>query len=194
MQFQVILQVTYHFRWNACKAFLHYVLGFDMFVRPFDTKSAPRISREPFDLESTNFILHGHPYRHSLQPHQIWRHYLLPFGSYSEKLSKIQPPTTSFWISQEQFKHRSRNFTHLSRTFGLTNLSEMTPAAASSHHWSKFEKQPKMLHLSALFALSLMHVSQASSNFSSVCEKYRQCFHIKWRGVSPSPTLWRVAC
>ena len=35
-------------------------------VHYFDTKSAPRISRKPFDLESQN--LWGHPYRHCLQP------------------------------------------------------------------------------------------------------------------------------
>ena len=31
--------------------FRRYVIGFDMFVSSFDTKSAPQIAREPFELE-----------------------------------------------------------------------------------------------------------------------------------------------
>ena len=33
------------------EAFLPYVIGFDMFIRLVDTKSAPQISLELFDLE-----------------------------------------------------------------------------------------------------------------------------------------------
>ena len=39
---------------NACKAFLPYVIGLGH-VHLFDTQSAPRMSREPFDIESPNF-------------------------------------------------------------------------------------------------------------------------------------------
>ena len=38
------------------KAFPPYVIGFGIFVRSFNMKSAPRISREPFYLESQNFM------------------------------------------------------------------------------------------------------------------------------------------
>ena len=44
------------FRRKACKAILPYGIGDSLrSVRSFDTKSAPRMSREPFDLESPNF-------------------------------------------------------------------------------------------------------------------------------------------
>ena len=64
---------------NACKAFLSYVIRFDH-VCSFDTKSAPRISPEPFDLQSPNFTWTSIPTLSVATPHC-----LLPVGSYSGK-------------------------------------------------------------------------------------------------------------
>ena len=44
------------------------------------SETAVRISRERFDLESPNFTFTSIPV--GLQPHWIWRHWLLPVGSY----------------------------------------------------------------------------------------------------------------
>ena len=41
--------------------------------------------------------------------HRIWRHYLLPVGSYSEKNSKMPPPTASGEISPARFNPVSWN-------------------------------------------------------------------------------------
>ena len=105
-------QVT-HLNAKCLSGVSHFGIGFDHF-RSFDTKSAPRISREPFGIESSNLTRASIP-----KPHRIWRHYLLPDGSYSEK------------NSQKRFKLGSRNFTHLSRTIDPTNIPEMTSLAAS---------------------------------------------------------------
>ena len=52
-------------------------------VRSFEIKWTPRISREPFDLKSTEFHTDIHIDR--LQQHRICHHKLLPVGSYREK-------------------------------------------------------------------------------------------------------------
>ena len=49
-----------------------------------------------------------------------------------KKRSKLPPPTASGGISQEWFKLRSRNFTHLLMTIGLTNLPDTTPLTSPS--------------------------------------------------------------
>ena len=69
-------------------------------------------------------ILPEYQYRPCLKPHRIWRQYLLPIGSYSEKLLKIPLSTAVGGISREQFKLGSQHFTHLSRIFGLTKVLE----------------------------------------------------------------------
>ena len=56
---------------DLCDSFLH--------VRSFNTKSAPRISRERFDLKSPTF--YGYLHRQIPQQHRIWRQYLLYFRS-----------------------------------------------------------------------------------------------------------------
>ena len=75
----------------------------------------------------------------------------------------------------------------------------MTLPAASGRHLSMFEKWPKMPHVTALFALTIVQcsikpnaVSKASSNLSS--EEYRQRLRTKRRGVSPSQTWWWASC
>ena len=73
-----------------------------------------------------------------------------------KKLSKIPHPTVSGRISRESFKQGSRNFTYLSGSIGLINLSDMISPPASGWHLTKFEKRPKMPNMAALLALSLM--------------------------------------
>ena len=46
--------------------------------------------------------------------------------------TKIVENTACGGLSRERFKGGSRNFTHLSRTIGLTNLLDTTSLAASS--------------------------------------------------------------
>ena len=52
------------------------------FVRSFDNKPDPRISRKPFDLESPNFTQTSTPTLSTAA--RIGRHYILPVGSYNE--------------------------------------------------------------------------------------------------------------
>ena len=113
--------------WFLGETFRTIGIGLVMFVRSFGTKSAPRISRKQFGLESPNFTgIQGYPYRHCLQNYQIWRHCLLSVERYSEKLSKMPLPTAAGGISRERFKLGPQNFKHLSRTVGPTGLPEMT--------------------------------------------------------------------
>ena len=49
-----------------------------------------------------------------------------------------------------------------------------------------------MERVSFFFYMKCNAVSKASSNFLN--EEYWQRFRIKWRGVSPSPTIWGASC
>ena len=119
------------FRRNAC------TIGIGL-VRSFDTKSAPRISRKPVDLESPNFTGTSIPTLSTATPD------MTSLSVIAKKLSKIPPPTASGGISQERFKLGPRNFTHLPRhNRHHKHVREMTPLAASGRHLSKFGKRPK---------------------------------------------------
>ena len=72
-----------------------------MFVRSFDTKSAPRISRKTLELESPNFIGASIPVPTMLQPYRVQRHYRLPVGSYRGKT--VEYLTALGGISRERF-------------------------------------------------------------------------------------------
>ena len=65
-------------------------------------------------------ILYRYPHRPSLC------HTRCPFGSYHKKLSKMLPSTKFGWISGEQFKWGSQNFTAFSGTISLTHLLDVT--------------------------------------------------------------------
>ena len=69
------------FRRNAWKALCSIGIGFAMFVRSTQNQHLEYLKNR----SQNHQILHGHPHWHCLQPYQIWRHYLFPFGSYSEK-------------------------------------------------------------------------------------------------------------
>ena len=90
-----------------------------MFVRSFDTKSARRICRKLFDVESYMDIRTDIVYRY------IGYDVIICYRS--EVIWEKQ----SGGISRERFKVGSRNFTSLSRTSGHTNLPEMASPAPS---------------------------------------------------------------
>ena len=83
-----------------------------MFVRSFDTKSAPRISRKRFDLESVNFKKTSTQTLAATTPDMTSSSTSRNVGSYREKQSKISPPTVSGRIYRERLKLGSLNFTH----------------------------------------------------------------------------------
>ena len=65
----------------------------------------------------------------------------------------------------------------------------------TSCFWSAFievRKSAETVASDGLVCIKVNAVLKASSNFSSL--EYRQRFRIKWRGVSPSPTLWWASC
>ena len=98
-------------------------------VRSFDTKSAPRIYRKTFDLESPNLLLLVHT---GIVYSDVGYDVGIYFRSevITKKLLKIPPQAALGGISRERFKLRSRNFTHLSSTTCSTNLLETTSSAA----------------------------------------------------------------
>ena len=84
------------------------------FVRSFGTKSAPRISRKLFELDSPNFIGTSTLSLSTALPditslptsgRKLWW-----------KTVEYTPPTASIGISRERFNRGSWNFTSLSRT------------------------------------------------------------------------------
>ena len=108
------------FWYIVCKAFLPYVIGFNMFV--WHEISSSNISRTVLP-SITKFYRDIHT-DIPTSSHTGWRDYLLPVASYkSEKRTKIPPLAVLGGISGEWFKQGSRNFTHLSRTIGFTNLA-----------------------------------------------------------------------
>ena len=87
---------------NACEAFRAIGIGFLMFVRSFDTKSAPRISRKPFNPETPHFKGTSIP---TLSTATLDRTSLSASGRnlYGQNSRKIPHPTASGAISRERF-------------------------------------------------------------------------------------------
>ena len=69
-------------------------------------------------LTQNHQIWYIHPYRRTEQPYRIWRHWLLPVGSYQSFYIKKRSKMPG-GISRERFKGGSRNFAWLSWTIGL---------------------------------------------------------------------------
>ena len=102
------------------------------------------ISRETFELKSPNFTSTSMLICHPLHLHRIWRHELLPVGSYSEKnwwecrLRRLQVE-----YLENRLRGGSPNFTWLSWITGSTNMLDITSLVASGRlqnaikYWTK---------------------------------------------------------
>ena len=95
----IVVMTLVFVRRDACKAFLHIEIGFDLFVRSFHTKSAPQIFQN--SLTQNHQILQGPVYGHV---YSNTRYYvIIPFLSEviakQKTVKKMPPPMTLGGIS-----------------------------------------------------------------------------------------------
>ena len=107
-------------------------------VRSFDTKTAPRISREPFDLESPNFTTTSTP-AGKVYSHTGFDDIIYFRSEVIAKKTVEHTDSDGFGrnFSRTVFKRGLPNFTHFSRTICLINLLDTTSVAPSS--WFKMQ-------------------------------------------------------
>ena len=93
-------------------------------VRSFDTKSAPRMSRKPCDLELPNFTWTSIPPFSTVTP--VMASLTTSRWKLSEKTVQNTATNGFGWNFARMVKQRSRSLTHLSRTIGPTTTPGMT--------------------------------------------------------------------
>ena len=91
-------------------------IRWDDFVSNKRTTEACHIKAKPFDLESRNITWTSYPY--SLQPQWIWRHYLVPVGSYSEITVEKASSDGIWWHCWRTVSARITKFYKLIEEYG----------------------------------------------------------------------------
>ena len=161
----------------------------DRFVRSFDTKTAPRISRKPFDLESPNFTktstlilstvtldmtsLFTSSRKLQGKNSRKYRHRRLR-AKFIEKGSSYDHEIVHTYRGQRAPQHAGNYTTSCYFRSEFIDVRKTAENAASDGFVCI--KYNALLHYA---------VSKASSNFS--IEEYRQHLRLKRRGVSPTP-------
>ena len=105
-----------------------------------------------------HIILHGHPYRSTQQPHRIRRHWLLPVGSYREKIVENAATDSFGWNFLITVYLKITKFYVLignnrPKTPAGYDVASSFPSAANHHHhhvyrpFSMLRFPPIKLHL-----------------------------------------------
>ena len=155
-------------------------------IRPLFNLESSNLARTSMPADSTDLLDMTSP---ATSGRHLWKF---------RKRSKVPPPTALGWISGEQFKRGSRNFTHFSGTASLTNLPDMTSVAASgrlckmqlciAQRWVKLVRPALRRMIQSRFeARSPVMTRWILLNVCQDCK-------IEWRWALPNSTNWWASC